>query len=269
MGKQRKAIARLNCVLLFVVILVVVMVFIFKSTVTNIEPNQGIEDAVMAKEQNYVTTPSAIVSQSSISSSCALSYNIATSSSISDKDEKKKQEQKRRKKLREQRRKKRLEQKKKRERYKKILEQRKTANVYNYTREELMTLSKIIWEEARGEPYIGKVAVGAVAMNRLETKSSEFGAENGKLLEVLLKKWAFAEITISDEEFISSEYYEDCVKAAKAAFAGEDPTKEYFENGALFFYDVTIDISPRQMKYREGIDIYRIGNHAFHITLND
>lgn len=149
------------------------------------------------------------------------------------------------------------------------MEQRKTAKVYNYTKEELITLSKIIWEEARGESYIGKVAVGAVAMNRLETKSSEFGAENYELLEVLLKKWAFAEITISDEEFMASEYYEDCIKAAKAAFAGEDPTKEYFENGALFFYDVTVDISPRQMKYREGIDTYKIGCHAFHIELND
>lgn len=269
---ETQRIIRLNAILLCgVVILIVTVAFIFDKTTTIPKENENVVTASLASKPHTVevTTPSSISYQ--IASGSVIS---ATSSSISAKE--KRQKEKMRKKKIKERRKKRLQKKKRAER-KRMLEQRRKAQqrkltkakAYSYTHLELLTLAKIIWEEARGEPYIGKVAVGAVAMNRLNTKSSEFGAENGKLMEVLLKKWAFAEITISDEEFISSEYYEDCVKAALAAFAGEDPTKEYFENGALFFYDVTIDISPRQMKYREGIDTYCIGNHAFHITLND
>lgn len=153
---------------------------------------------------------------------------------------------------------------------KKVKPKQLTKESYNYTHKELITMGKVIYVEARGESHKGMVAVGAVAMNRLRTKSKEFGAENGKIMEVLLKKWAFADISeLSDEEFENSDYYEDCIKAAKEAFNGEDPTKKFFKEGALFFYDVTVELSEKQTAYREGIEEYLIGNHAFHIDLND
>ena len=232
---EEKATIRINCVLCGIVVLLVVMIFFLNSTVTNnIEPT-GAEYAtisLMAKEpRNCVATSSSISSTSSVATSDAVT--ASTSSSISsDKDEKEKKERQRKKKLKKQRRKKRLMQQKKRaERRRKLLERKRAqqkkitkAKAYSYTNQELLTLGEIIWEEARGESYVGKVAVGAVAMNRLRTKSKEFGAENGNLMEVLLKKWAFAEITISDDEFRQSVYYNDCIRAAKDAFNGEDPT---------------------------------------------
>lgn len=273
MGKQEKAIVRGNCILLCViVILVVTMIFIWNSIVVTEPIKEEAVTAMVVSEPHTVTTPT---SSDVVTPSALISATSSSSISTFDRDKKKKQERKKR--IREQRRKKRLQQKKA-ERKRRLLEQKKKAQQreltkaknYSYTHQELLTLAKIIWAEARGESYKGKVSVGAVAMNRLNTKSSEFGAENGNLMEVLLKKWAFADISdLSDEEFENSEYYEECIKAAKEAFAGEDPTKEYFQNGALFFYDIYMDISEKQKRYREGIDTYKIGCHAFHVELND
>lgn len=272
MGKQEKAIVRGNCILLCViVILVVTMIFIWNSIVVTEPIKEEAVTAMVVSEPHTVTTPT---SSDVVTPSALISATSSSSISTFDRDKKKKQERKKR--IREQRRKKRLQ--KKAERKRRLLEQKKKAQQreltkaknYSYTHQELLTLAKIIWAEARGESYKGKVSVGAVAMNRLNTKSSEFGAENGNLMEVLLKKWAFADISdLSDEEFENSEYYEECIKAAKEAFAGEDPTKEYFQNGALFFYDIYMDISEKQKRYREGIDTYKIGCHAFHVELND
>ncbi len=266
---------RFNCILCVVVVILMVTVsFIFDKTIITEENENVVTASLMAIEPQPhtvgVTTPSSISSYQTATSGAV---ETATSSSITAKEKRQKEEM-RKKKIKEQRRKKRLQlkrAKRKRLEQKRKAQQRRIgkAKSYSYTYRELMTLSKVIYEEARGEKHKGKVAVGAVAFNRLKTKSAEFGAENGKLIEVLLKKWAFAEITISDKEFKSSPYYEDCVSAAKEALEGVDPTKEYFPNGALFFYDITMDISPKQMKYREGIDTYKIGCHAFHVELND
>ncbi len=268
---ETQRIIRLNAILLcVVVILMVTVAFIFDKTTIPKETENVVTASLASKPHTVeVTTPSSISYQTASGSVIS-----ATSSSISAK-EKRQKEKMRKKKIKEQRRKKRLQQKKRAER-KRLLEQKKAqrklteAETYSYTHQELLTLAKIIWAEARGESYKGKVSVGAVAMNRLNTKSSEFGAENGSLMEVLLKKWAFADISdLSDEEFKNSDYYDDCIKAALAALAGEDPTKEYFQNGALFFYDIYMDISEKQKRYREGIDTYKIGCHAFHVELND
>ena len=266
---------RFNCILCVVVVILMVTVsFIFDKTIITEENENVVTASLMDIEPQPhtvgVTTPSSISSYQTATSGAV---ETATSSSITAKEKRQKEEM-RKKKIKEQRRKKRLQlkrAKRKRLEQKRKAQQRRIgkAKSYSYTYRELMTLSKVIYEEARGEKHKGKVAVGAVAFNRLKTKSAEFGAENGKLIEVLLKKWAFAEITISDKEFKSSPYYEDCVSAAKEALEGVDPTKEYFPNGALFFYDITMDISPKQMKYREGIDTYKIGCHAFHVELND
>lgn len=138
-----------------------------------------------------------------------------------------------------------------------------------FTKAEIEALGKVIFKEAAGEPYIGKVAVGAVAMNRLKTGKREFNAQNGDLMDVILYKGAFASIEgFSNEEFEETLEYEECMKAANASVNGEDPTRLYFKDGAVFFYAITEELSEKEAKKREDIDTFLIGNHAFHIELH-
>ena len=39
----------------------------------------------------------------------------------------------------------------------------------SYTHDELMLMARLIYAEAAGEPYVGKVAVGAVVLNRVRS----------------------------------------------------------------------------------------------------
>ena len=81
-----------------------------------------------------------------------------------------------------------------------------------FTEVEIEALGKVIFKEAAGEPYIGKVAVGAVVMNRLKTGSREFYAHNGNLMDVILYDGAFASIEdFSDEEFEAAIEHDDCI----------------------------------------------------------
>ena len=47
-----------------------------------------------------------------------------------------------------------------------------TAEKYTLNQSEMDVMARVIYSEARGEPYKGQVAVGAVVMNRIQ--SSEF-----------------------------------------------------------------------------------------------
>ena len=58
------------------------------------------------------------------------------------------------------------------------------------------------------------------------------------------------------------------LNAVEDACHGWDPTRKKFENGALFFY-APKEVSGYQKEIREGIEILQIGNHNFHIDLND
>lgn len=87
-------------------------------------------------------------------------------------------------------------------------------------------LARLINGEARGEPYLGQVAVGAVVMNRV--KSAEFP---NTISGVIYQKGQFSCVT--DGQFDKAIDKNSTVyKAAREALNGADPT-----NGALFFYN--------------------------------
>ena len=103
----------------------------------------------------------------------------------------------------------------------------KTSRTKAKTVDELDLLARLITAEAQGEPYETKVAVGAVVMNRV--KSSQFP---NTIKEVIYQNIdGYIQFTPVANGWIEKPAQEDCIKAAKEAINGADPT-----NGALFFY---------------------------------
>lgn len=85
-------------------------------------------------------------------------------------------------------------------------------------------LARIISAEARGEPYMGQVAVGAVILNRIEHPSFP-----DTLSGVVYQKNAFT--CLSDGQFYES-VSESAYKAATDAMNGLDPS-----GGAIYYYN--------------------------------
>lgn len=94
----------------------------------------------------------------------------------------------------------------------------------NLNRDEVILLAMVIEGEAADEPYQGKVAVGAVILNRMESKKFP-----ETLSGVVYQGLAF-------ESVMNSQYKRplttESIKAAQAAIQGWDPT-----NGALYFWN--------------------------------
>lgn len=87
-------------------------------------------------------------------------------------------------------------------------------------------LARLINGEARGEPYQGQVAVGAVILNRV--KSANFP---NTIAGVIYQKGQFSCVT--DGQFdVAIDENSTVYKAAEEAMNGSDPT-----NGALYFYN--------------------------------
>ena len=96
----------------------------------------------------------------------------------------------------------------------------------NNSKDMVELLARLINGEARGEPYKGQVAVGAIVMNSV--KSSEFP---DTISGVIYQKGQFSCVTdgqINKAIDENSTVY----KAAREALNGADPT-----NGCLFFYN--------------------------------
>ncbi len=85
-------------------------------------------------------------------------------------------------------------------------------------------LARLIHAEARGEPYTGQVAVGAVVLNRV--RSSQFP---NTIAGVIYQAYAF---TCVDDGQINLTPNETSMRAAKDALNGWDPT-----NGCLYYYN--------------------------------
>ena len=110
-------------------------------------------------------------------------------------------------------------------------------------------LARLINGEARGEPYEGQVAVGAVVLNRV--KSSEFP---NTISGVIYQKNQFS--CIKDGQFNKAIDKNSTVyKAAQEAINGSDPT-----NGALFFYNPKTTKSKWLFSLKT---VKTIGNHRF------
>jgi spore germination cell wall hydrolase CwlJ-like protein len=115
--------------------------------------------------------------------------------------------------------------------------------------EELEILAKVIYSEARGEPFEGKVAVGSVVLNR--TKSTHFPDTIG---DVVFQRGAFT--AVKDGQY-SLEPDQEAYEAAIEAVNGWDPTGD-----ALYYYNPEISTSKW---IRSRTPTTQIGNHVFAI----
>ncbi|MFY9603297.1 MAG: cell wall hydrolase [bacterium] len=113
---------------------------------------------------------------------------------------------------------------------------------------EIDLLARMIHAEAESEPYAGKVAVGAVILNRLE--DPRFPDDlNG----VLFSPWEFE--PVMNNRFWSITPSAEAYAAAEEALAGWDPT-----GGALYFYNPVTSTSP--WIFSRPV-VTQIGNHVF------
>lgn len=115
-------------------------------------------------------------------------------------------------------------------------------------------LARLINGEARGEPYQGQVAVGAVILNRV--KSTNFP---NTIPGVIYQKGQFSCVT--DGQFdVEIEPNSSVYKAAQEAMNGSDPT-----NGALYFYNPNKTKSKWLFSLKTTITI---GEHVFALGEN-
>lgn len=105
-----------------------------------------------------------------------------------------------------------------------VLDKESNGQSSDYSRNDLYLLAKVIHAEARGEIYTGKVAVGAVVLNRV--KDSGFP---NTIAGVIYQKGAFT--AVSDGQ-INLEPDESAMSAARDALNGWDPTY-----GCLYYYN--------------------------------
>ncbi len=122
-----------------------------------------------------------------------------------------------------------------------------TVSAASYQESETRLLARLVSGEARGEPYIGQVAVAAVVLNRV--KSAAFP---NTISGVIFQTGAFD--AVWDGQF-DMEPTASCTRAARDALNGWDPT-----GGCLYYYNPATAtnswIWSRQVQLT-------IGRHAF------
>lgn len=113
--------------------------------------------------------------------------------------------------------------------------------------EELALLARLISAEARGEPYAGQVAVGAVVLNRVEHPSFP-----NTISEVIFQPGAFSCMLDGqwDEPVADSAY-----QAARDALAGADPS-----GGAIYYFN---PVTATNAWIWSRPEIITIGKHRF------
>lgn len=112
---------------------------------------------------------------------------------------------------------------------------------------DLYLLAKVISAEARGEPYNGQVAVGAVIMNRIEHPSFP-----SSISGVVYEPGAF---TCMSDGQINQPVSDSAYRAARDAMNGSDPT-----GGAIYYFNPNTATSA-WMWSRPLLTI--IGSHRF------
>lgn len=116
------------------------------------------------------------------------------------------------------------------------------------TNKELELLARVIFGEARGEPYIGQIAVGAVVINRVV--SSYFPDD---FRSVIYQSGQFS--AVADGQ-INLRPNRKAYRAAREALNGKDPTR-----GALYYYNPRIAKNKWWFETREPL--VTIGEHVF------
>ena len=109
-----------------------------------------------------------------------------------------------------------------------IMESKAKAASNSNSTSDVQLLARAINGEARGEPYEGQVAVGAVILNRV--KSSKFP---NTIAGVIYEPGAFTAVSDGQINVAISES-STVVKAARDALNGWDPS-----GGALYYFNPT------------------------------
>ncbi|MBE5805772.1 MAG: spore cortex-lytic enzyme [Clostridiales bacterium] len=112
---------------------------------------------------------------------------------------------------------------------------------------DLNLLARLIYAEARGEPYTGQVAVGAVVLNRV--RSSSFP---NSIAGVIYQRGAFS---VVDDGQINYSPNATAIKAARDALNGWDPT-----SGCIYYFNPNTATSSWIWSRPHVITI---GNHRF------
>lgn len=117
----------------------------------------------------------------------------------------------------------------------------------SYNESEIYTLARLVHAEARGEPYVGKVAVAAVVLNRV--KSASFP---NTISGVIYQAGAF-DCVADGQIYLAPD--SDSLRAARDAMNGWDPT-----GGCIYYYNPATATSAwiwsREVRLR-------IGAHSF------
>jgi N-acetylmuramoyl-L-alanine amidase len=120
-------------------------------------------------------------------------------------------------------------------------------SVADQSSNDLYLLAKCVHAEARGETYVGKVAVAAVILNRVEDPNFP-----NSVYGVIYQPWAF---TAVQDGQINLEPDTESYKAAKDALNGWDPTY-----GSIYYYNPATASS--QWIFNREI-VVTIGEHVF------
>ncbi len=125
----------------------------------------------------------------------------------------------------------------------------RTISASLYQESELSLLARLVSGEARGEPYIGQVAVAAVVLNRV--RSDKFP---DTVSGVIFQPGAFD--AVWDGQF-DMEPTSSCIRAARDAMNGWDPT-----GGCTFYYNPST--ATNEWIWSRQVQL-TIGRHAFAI----
>ena len=118
-----------------------------------------------------------------------------------------------------------------------------------YRESELSLLSRLVSGEARGEPYIGQVAVAAVVLNRV--RSDEFP---DTISGVIFQPGAFDAVWDGQFDLTPTD---SCIRAARDAINGWDPT-----GGCVYYYNPST--ATNEWIWTRQVQL-TIGRHAFAI----
>ena len=117
----------------------------------------------------------------------------------------------------------------------------------NYKSSDVNLLARCVYAEARGEPYVGQVAVAAVVLNRI--KHPQFP---NTISGVIYQPYAFT--AVADGQ-INMQPDNNALKAARDAMNGWDPTY-----GAIYYYNPAVATSKWIFSRKV---VVTIGRHVF------
>jgi N-acetylmuramoyl-L-alanine amidase len=123
----------------------------------------------------------------------------------------------------------------------------KRAVRYHLSSQDIRWMERVVYSEARGEPFQGQVAVAAVVLNRLESPHFPHTIRG-----IIFQRNAFT--AVQDGQIWLKPDIE-ARRAVMKALKGYDPT-----GGALYYYNP--EIATAEWSKKRPI-IKRIGNHVF------